>query len=229
MKNKTPIRLWAIDDRPREKLLLKGTSSLSDAELIAILIGSGNNKQSAVDLSRDILKKYGNNLNALGKLTPSDFMQFNGIGEAKAVSIIAALELGRRRKMADVLTRVKITSSKDAFDLFQSLIADLPHEEFWVLLLDRANQVIEYFQLSSGGTAGTVMDVKIILKRAIDKLSHGIIIAHNHPSGNREPSESDKQITKKLKDAAKLLDIQLLDHIVVANKQYFSFADEGLL
>jgi DNA repair protein RadC len=229
MEKKQSIKNWALDDRPREKLLKNGISTLSNAELIAILIGSGNTKQTAVELSRTILQHYGNNLNALGKLIPADLMQFNGIGEAKAISIVAALELGRRRKMEDVLVRQKIGSSKDAFDLFQSIISDLPYEEFWVLLLNRANNVLEYFKLSQGGTAGTVIDVKIILKRALEKLAHGIIIAHNHPSGNRNPSDADKRITQKLKDAAKLLEIQLLDHIIVADNQYFSFADEGLI
>lgn len=229
MSKTAGIKSWAIDDRPREKLLHKGSVALSDAELIAILIGSGNNKQSAVELSREILSLYNNNLNNLGKQSPDELMKFKGIGEAKAISIVAALELGRRRKISEALSRPKISCSKDAFELFQSIIADLPHEEFWVLLLNRANNVIDYFKLSQGGTAGTVMDVKIIMKKALEKLAHGIIIAHNHPSGNNNPSESDKNITQKLSKAAKFFDIQLLDHIIVADKQYFSFADEGLL
>jgi len=223
------IKNWAADDRPREKMISKGTVSLSDAELIAILLRTGNRNKSAVELAREILEANSNNLNLLGKQSIVDFKKFKGIGQAKAVEIIAALELGRRRKLSEALEQKTITGSKDAFGLFEALLSDLPHEEFWVALLDRANHVIDIFKISQGGTAGTVMDVKIIMKRALEKLAHGIIISHNHPSGNNNPSDADRMITTKLREAAKLFDILLLDHIIVANRQYYSFADDGML
>jgi len=228
MKSKS-IKNWAVDDRPREKMINKGTVSLSDAELIAILLRTGNRDKSAVELAREILDANSNNLNLLGKQDISHFKKFKGIGQDKAVEIIAALELGRRRKLAEIPEYKSITSSKDAFSMFEHMLADLSHEEFWVALLNRANHVTDIFKISQGGTAGTVMDVKIIMKRALEKLAHGILISHNHPSGNNKPSDADRQITHKLRDAAKLFDITLLDHIIVANKQYYSFADEGML
>lgn len=221
------IKDWAVEDRPREKLLKKGIASLSDAEIIAILIGSGTRNESAVDLSKKILKTADNNLNELGKLGIPDLTKLKGIGEAKAITIIAALELGRRRKVSDIINKKKITQSKDIFELFQPLIGDLPYEEFWILLLNHSNRIIEKYKISQGGISGTVIDIKIILKNAIEKLASSIILCHNHPSGNREPSSADDSITQKLKKGADLLDIKVLDHIIVADTNYFSYADEG--
>lgn len=226
---KLSIKNWALEDRPREKLLAKGISSLSNAELIAILIGSGSKDESAVELSKIILNKVKNNLNELGKLTVNDLQANKGIGEAKAITIIAALELGRRRKLADILIKNKITSSKDVFELFQPNLADLPYEEFWILLLNRSNKIIDKRKISQGGTSGTVIDVKLILKDAIEKLATSIILCHNHPSGNTQPSEKDISITNKLKEAAKIMEIPVLDHIIITDSSYYSFADEGIL
>lgn len=229
MKDKKSIKHWAESDRPREKLMQRGTQSLTDSELIAILMGSGNSKQSAVELARDILQDNSNNLNTLGKKSYKDLMKFKGVGEAKAISIVAALELGRRRKQQDVLRQKIITGSVDAFNYFQPLIADLPHEEIHILYLTRSNAIIDSIRASSGGTIGTVMDIKIILKNAIERLAQSIIIAHNHPSGNRKPSQMDIDITKKLVNAAALMDISVLDHIIVADNSYFSFRDEEIM
>ncbi len=229
MENKLPIPDWAIEDRPREKLLAKGIQSLSNAELIAILIGSGSRNESAVELSKRILASVKNNLNQLGKLTISDLQNFKGIGEAKAISIVAAMELGKRRKVSDVLEREKIGSSKDAFELFAPILGDLPHEEFWVLFLDRSNKVIDKQRTSQGGVSGTVIDIRMVLKQAIEKLASGIILCHNHPSGNPQPSKSDIDITRKLKEAAGFIDINVLDHIIVTDSEYFSFVDESLM
>lgn len=226
---KLSIKNWALEDRPREKLLAKGISSLSNAELIAILIGSGSKNESAVELSKIILNKVKNNLNELGKLTVNDLQANKGIGEAKAITIIAALELGRRRKLADILIKNKITSSKDVFELFQQITGDLPYEEFWILLLNRSNKIIDKLKISQGGTSGTVIDVKLILKDAIEKLATSIILCHNHPSGNTQPSEIDISITTKLKEAAKIMEIPVLDHIIITDSSYYSFADEGIL
>lgn len=227
-KNLT-IKDWALEDRPREKLLSKGLSSLTDAELIAILIGSGNKNESAVELAKKILKAVKNNLNELGKLTVEDLMASKGIGEAKAITIIAALELGRRRKRADIMEKKKISGSKDVFEFFQPVLADLPYEEFWILLLNRSNKIIEKFKISQGGISGTVIDVRMILKNAIEKLASSIILCHNHPSGNLQPSEADKKITAKLKDAANIMDMQVLDHLIITDSSFYSFADEGIL
>lgn len=223
------IKDWNPEDRPREKLLLKGTSALSDAELIAILIGSGTANLSAVDVSKKILLHGKNNLNELAKLSVKELMKVKGIGEAKAITIIAALELGRRRKEVDVEDKPKINTSKDAFDLIKGDLMDLPHEEFWVLLLNRANRVIKKKRVSEGGVTGTVADPKIIFKMALEDLACGIVMAHNHPSSNLAPSQSDRDLTKKMKEAGKFLDVQLFDHIIVAGNKYFSFADEGLV
>ncbi|MDA3892932.1 MAG: DNA repair protein RadC [Salinivirgaceae bacterium] len=222
------IKDWASEDRPREKLLAKGIASLSDAELLAILLATGTKNLSAVDLAKQILASVGNNLHVLGKQTVNDLKKINGIGEAKAIAIIAALEIGRRRKRVD-LEREKANSSKVVFELFQPILGDLPYEEFWVIYLNRSNGIIGKERISSGGTVGTVIDVKIILKHGIEKLSAGLILVHNHPSGNFKPSENDKQITKKIKDAAILMDISTLDHIIIGDTKYYSFADEGLL
>jgi DNA repair protein RadC len=220
---------WALEDRPREKLMDKGTASLSDAELLAILINSGTKDKSAVDLGRELLGKVNNNLNSLGKLTISEIRSLHGIGTARAVTIAAALELGRRRKLSEVPEVVQIKCSKDVADIFQPILADLPYEEFWVLFLNRSNKVINRMKLSQGGISGTVTDVRIIMKSAIEFLASGIIVCHNHPSGNLHPSESDTKITQKIKDAGNLMDIQLLDHLIITDKDYYSFADNGIL
>lgn len=223
------IKDWAVEDRPREKLVKKGVQSLSDAEIIALLIGSGTKNESAVELSKKVLKSANNNLNELGKLNIRDLTKMKGIGDAKAITILAALELGRRRKISEIITKKKITQSKDVFELFQPTIGDLPHEEFWILLLNRSNRIIEKIKISQGGISGTVIDVKIILKHAVEKLASSIILCHNHPSGNKAPSNADDTITNKLKSGAELLDIQVIDHIIVADVEYFSYADEGKL
>lgn len=224
------IKEWALEDRPREKLLAKGLASLSDAELIAILIGSGSTRESAVELARKILLDCNNNLHELGKRNIEELRTaYHGIGEAKAIAIVSALELGRRRKGQDVQERIKITGSRDVSELFQPVLGDLPHEEFWILLLNRANRVISRYKVSQGGVSGTVIDVRLIMKTGIEKLASAIVLCHNHPSGNLQPSEADEQITQKLKEAGKLMDIPILDHIIVTDNAYFSFADEGIL
>ncbi len=220
---------WAVEDRPREKLIQKGTSSLSDAELLAILISSGTKDKSAVDLGRELLALANNNLNTLGKLSITDLKKLHGIGTARAVTIAAALELGRRRKLAESPDVIQIRSSKDVADIFQPILADLTHEEFWILFLNRSNKVINQMKLSQGGVSGTVTDVRLVMKKAIEYLASGIIVCHNHPSGNLNPSESDSKITQKIKEAGNLMDIQLLDHLIISDKDYYSFADNGLL
>jgi len=223
------IKDWAVEDRPREKLIKKGIISLSDAEIIALLIGTGSRKETAVELSRRILRDAGNNLNKMGKLSIRELQKYHGIGEAKAIAIAAALELGRRRKTATIQDKTQIKSSQDAYELMHPRLEDLPHEEFWVVLLNRANKIIDELKISHGGMTGTVTDVKIILKEAIDRRATGIIMCHNHPSGNTRPSKADVNITRKMKNAAAYLDIQVLDHIITGEKQYYSFADEGTL
>ena len=224
-----PIRHWSEDDRPREKLLLKGKAALSDAELIAILIGSGSRNESAVDLSKRILKSVDNNLNALGKQTINQLLQFKGIGEAKAITIQAAMELARRRRTEGAIELQKITSSQAVFDIMQPLLGELPHEEFWIIYLNNANKIISKFQLSKGGITGTLVDVRLVFKTALSYGAVGIILAHNHPSGTLKPSESDKQITQKLKIAGEQLDIKVLDHVIITETSYYSFSDEGIL
>ncbi|MBL7857691.1 MAG: DNA repair protein RadC [Cyclobacteriaceae bacterium] len=223
------IKSWSPEDRPREKLLLKGKSALSDAELIAILLGTGSKTMSAVDLAKKVLQNTGNNLHDLARLSVKELMKTKGIGEAKAITIVAALELGRRRKELDTDEKPKISSSKDVYEYLKSDLLDLPHEEFWVLLLNRANRVIRENQISQGGVTGTVADPKIIFKMALEELASGIILAHNHPSGNLTASQADIDLTKKLKESGKLLEIQVLDHLILAGQKYFSFADEGIL
>lgn len=223
------IKNWSEDDRPREKLILKGRSVLSDAELIAILIGSGSRNESAVGLSKRILAQAENNLSELGKLSIKDMMKFKGIGEAKAVTIAAALELGRRRSGGEALSRKQISSSRDAFQILQPIIGELGHEEFWVLFLNNSNKVLRKEQVSKGGITGTLVDVRMVMKMAIELGAVGMVLGHNHPSGTLKPSQADKQLTAKLKTAAQSLDIQVLDHIIVTEKQYFSFADDGIL
>ena len=229
MYKKPSIKEWAVEDRPREKLLAKGTRSLSDAELLAILIGSGNPEESAVELSRRILKSANNDLSELGRKDAATFLKFNGIGEAKAVNILAALELGRRRKESSSSARTIIANSRDAANFFRPILEDLPHEEFWILLLNRSNTVIDKFMVSQGGITGTVIDVKIIMKTALEKLACSMILCHNHPSGNLMASEADKKVTRKIKEAAELMEISVLDHVIIAHDQYLSFADEGML
>jgi DNA repair protein RadC len=223
------IKCWSPEDRPREKLILKGKAALSDAELIAILLGTGSQSLSAVDLGKQILMSVDNNLNALGGMTVRDLTRIKGIGEAKAISIVAALELGRRRKELSPEEKPKITGSKDAYEILKAELTDLSHEEFWVLLLNRANRLIRKQRVSQGGVAGTVADPRIIFKMAVDELASGIIVAHNHPSGNLSASQADVALTQRLKDGGKLLEIQVLDHLILAGHNYFSFADEGIL
>ena len=229
-ETKLSIKSWAEADRPREKLLAKGKSALSEAELIAILIGSGNTEESAVELSKRILNSVENNLVQLGKLEVNDLVKnFKGIGEAKAISIIAALELGRRRNEQTTPERESITTSRQAFNLLHPILADLPHEEFWLIFLNRANKVIKKQSVSKGGVAGTVVDAKMIFKPAVECLASSVILCHNHPSGNRTPSQEDIALTRKIKEAGRALDISVHDHIIIANDTYYSFADEGLL
>jgi len=223
------IKSWSPEDRPREKLLLKGTSALSDAELIAILLGSGTAKLSAVDVAKKVLAHVENNLDSLAKLSVKELMKAKGVGEAKAITIVAALELGRRRRGQGPDEKPKIEGSRTAVDLIKGDLMDLPHEEFWVILLNRANRMIRKKRISEGGVSGTVADPKIIFKVAVDELASGLIVVHNHPSGNLKPSESDINLTKKIKEAGKVLEIALLDHLIIAHDRYFSFADEGLI
>jgi DNA repair protein RadC len=229
MYRKTGIKEWALEDRPREKLLSKGITSLSNAELLAILIRSGGPDSSAVDLAREILRQAGNNLQELGKKTINDLVKHTGMGTVKAITIIAALELGRRRNTSLVREKIRISGSKDVYELFQSLIGDLTHEEFWVLFMNRSNRVIDNIRISQGGISGTVIDIRLILKNALDRLSSSLILCHNHPSGNLKPSEADIRITAKISDASRTMDIQLLDHIIIADNSYFSFSDEGMI
>ena len=210
-------------------MMLHGPRALSDSELIAILIGSGTKKISAVELARQILLSAENNLSALGKLSVQDLMKMKGIGEAKAISIVAAMEIGRRRKETGQIERPKIKSSSDAAGLFFPLLTDLAHEEFWVAFFNRSNTLMEKLQVSQGGISGTVTDVRMIMKKSLELLCSSLIICHNHPSGNLEPSGQDKEITTKIKEAARYFDIQLLDHIIIAGNKYFSFADEGIM
>ncbi|SHJ11233.1 DNA repair protein RadC [Tangfeifania diversioriginum] len=226
---KIKLKEWAVEDRPREKLLVKGARSLTDAELIGILIGSGNLNETAVELGRRILVSVNNNLNDLGRKGIDYLKTFNGIGEAKAISIVAALELGKRRKEAEVFVKKKITSSRDGADFFTPLLGDLNHEEFWVLLLDRGNKIIDHFMISQGGISGTVIDVRIILKNALEKLASSLILCHNHPSGTMEASEADLKITRKIRNAAAVMDISVLDHIIIGQNSYLSLADEGMM
>jgi DNA repair protein RadC len=223
------IKSLAEDDRPREKLLTLGRQSLSDAELIAIILGSGNKNETAVQLAQRMLSDNNQNINALAKLSLGELQKYKGVGEAKAVNIAAAFEIGRRRTDTDTNERVKITSSEAAFNVLHKRLSDLPHEEFWILILNRANQVIKEICISKGGISATVVDVRIICKAAIESNASGIILSHNHPSGNLQPSNEDRNITIKLKEALKLFDINLFDHLIIGDQKYFSFNDEGLL
>ena len=224
-----PITHWSEDDKPREKMMLKGKSALSDAELVAILIGSGSRNESAVALSKRILASVNNNLSSLGKQSLAQLMEFKGIGEAKAITIAAALELGRRRKEENPLELVKVTSSKVIYEEMPPIIGELAHEEFWVVYLNNANKIIFKAQLSKGGITGTVVDVRLVFKIALEQNAVAIVLAHNHPSGKLQASEADIQVTKRIKNAGLQLDISVLDHIIVTEHSYFSFADEGIL
>ena len=225
-----PITAWAEEDRPREKLLQKGKNALTDAELIAIIIGGGSRKETAVGLSKRILSSVGNNLEELGKRSIAELMTFHGIGEAKAISIAAAVELGRRRQMTAPQDKPQITSSRAAYNLLGPLLMDLPHEEFWILILNRASRVIARVQMSVGGVSGTIMDSKMVFKRVLGEPgATSVILCHNHPSTNIQPSPADIQLTKKLVFAGKALDIKVLDHLIIGGHDYFSFGDEGMI
>src|SRR6267154_1262160 len=217
------IKSWSPEDRPREKLLLKGTSALSDAELIAILLGSGTANLSAVDVAKKLLAHVENNLDSLAKLSVKELMKAKGVGEAKAIAVVAAMELGRRRKDQGPDEKPKIEGAKTAFELIKGDLMDLPHEEFWVILLNRANRMMKKKKVSEGGVSGTVADPKIIFKLALEELASGVIVVHNHPSANLAASQSDVDLTKKLKEAGKFLEVQLLDHLIIAGQKYFSF------
>lgn len=222
------IKDWAEDDKPREKLVNKGKQALSDAELLGILLGSGTVSMSAVELAKQILQGAENNLHELAKMSVKELQKFKGIGEAKAITIVSALELGRRRKEAEPTKRDKITCSQDVYEIMKPYLLDLPHEEFWVMFLNRANVVIRTDKMSSGGVTGTVADPKIIFKRALEEMANGLILVHNHPSGNTQPSRADIELTQKMREGAKLLDMQVLDHLIFTDHQFFSFADEGI-
>ncbi len=223
------IQDWAEEDRPREKLIQRGRMALTDAELLAILIGSGTVSETAVDVAKNLLSRVNHDLRELGKQAPGELMKTRGIGKAKAITLLAAMELGRRRKERDVTQRVRIVSSASACEEIRPHLQDKQHEEFWILLLNRANEVIRPVQVSLGGVSGTVVDVRLVFKHAVENLASSIILAHNHPSGNLRPSSSDKAITRQLSDAGRILSIPVLDHLIVSDNGYFSFADEGML
>ena len=227
--NKFSIKDWSENDRPREKLSLNGSSSLSDAELIAILIGSGNRDMSAVELSRLILNHAGNSLDKLGRLSIKELMKFKGIGEAKAITITAAMELGKRRAGELPTTRPVITCSDDAFKILQPIIGDLPHEEFWILYVNNSHKVLARHQISKGGFTGTMVDTRIVFQKAVEESAVAMILAHNHPSGKLMPSMDDKRLTEKLVEAGKLMDVKVLDHLIVTSDNFYSFADHNLI
>ena len=228
-RNRLTINQWAEDDRPREKLINKGNASISNAELIAILIRAGTKKQSAVDISKSILDHVKNNLNELAKMNVKELCRFPGIGEAKAVTILAALELGARIRQEQALTKDQVTDSATLYEILKPQMANLAHEEFRVVYLNRANKIVGIKQISVGGVTGTVADPKIIFRKGIELLSSSIILAHNHPSGNLRPSKADIDLTKKMKEAGKLMEIEVIDHIIVSDCGYYSFADEGMI
>ncbi|MCB0651852.1 MAG: DNA repair protein RadC [Saprospiraceae bacterium] len=223
------IKSWAEEDRPREKLLLKGKQNLTDAELLAIVLGSGSRNETAVGLAQRMLGSAENNLEKLSRLTLKELMTFKGVGEAKAVTLAAVMELGRRRQLTDVKEKPQLRSSRDAYDTIGPVLIDLVHEEFWILLLNRANRIISKEQISKGGTAGTVVDAKIVFRIALEKQASSMILCHNHPSGNLRASQADLALTKKLVEAGKQLDIMVLDHLIVTQSGYLSFADEGMM
>ncbi len=223
------IKFLAEDDRPREKFLLKGKNAVSDAELLAIIMGSGSRNESAVELARRILDSVGNNFHELSKLSLQDLMKFKGVGEAKAISIATALEIGRRRASQEVPERKEIGKSLDAYEIFRPYLSDLNTEEFWAIFLNQKNKVIQTKQLTSGGISSSIVDIRVLYKTAIEVFAVGIIVAHNHPSGNLRPSQEDLKITKQISDAGNILNIKLLDHLILSQTSYFSFADEQLL
>lgn len=223
------IKTWAEADRPREKLLKTGSHNLTDSELLAILIRSGTKNETAVDVAKSILSKYNNDLLQLSRISVSELAKFNGMGDVKAITIVAALELGRRRREAEAAKRKAITTSRDIAEMMLPRMSDLAHEEFVVVMLNRANEIIGKHVLSKGGVSGTVVDPKLVFKEAIEKLACGIILCHNHPSGNLKPSNEDIKLTKKIKEAGQFLEILVLDHIIIGGDSYYSFADEGLL
>ncbi|MCK5694298.1 MAG: DNA repair protein RadC [Bacteroidales bacterium] len=227
--NSRALTTWAVEDRPREKVMANGIQYLSNAELLAILLGSGTRHMTAVELARQILISAGNNLQELGRQGIGELVRIKGVGPAKATSILAAMELGRRRAGVQHSDKVAVKSSETVYKIFHPLMGDLEHEEFWLLMLNRANRVLGKYKVSQGGLSGTVIDTRIILKKALDNLASSIIVCHNHPSGNKQPSDADVKITRKLKKAAEMLEIKLLDHVIIADKSYFSFADEGLI
>lgn len=229
MKNNQRLKItqWAKEDRPREKMQMKGVASLSDAELLAILIGSGNKDETAVEVSQRILSTVNNNLNSLGKLTINEFIKgFKGIGEAKAITIVAALELGRRRKLSEAEFQPKILSSKNVYEIFHPILGDYKHEEIWILLLNKSNRVIKRLQISKGDSTSTSVDIRYILKEALDNLAYGIILCHNHPTNENHPSKQDDIITQKLKMSSEIMDIKLLDHVIICDGDYYSYKDE---
>lgn len=226
---KLSIKQWAVEDRPREKMLKHGFAALSNAELIAILIGSGNRQESAVELSRRILSDFKNDLDKMGKASVDKLKTYKGMGEAKTINVLAALELGKRRQLTGNDRRPKVNASEDAFNIMAIDLVELQHEEFWALYLDRANNLIDKSRISQGGISGTVIDVRIIMKQAIEKLASSIVLLHNHPSGNLKPSQADIEITKKAASAAILLDMKVIDHLIIADRKFMSFADDGLL
>jgi len=223
------LKSWSVEERPREKVMANGVQYLSDSELLAILLGSGTRNMTVVELARQVLLQSGNSLHELGRKNISDLVGIKGIGPAKAIILLAALELGRRRGVTQQTSRIPVKSSETVFKLFHPILGDLDHEEFWLLMLNRANRVLGRFKVSQGGLSGTVIDTRIILKKALDNLASSIVVCHNHPSGNNQPSDADVKITQKLKKAAEMLEIKLLDHVIIADKSYFSFADEGLI
>jgi DNA repair protein RadC len=226
---KISIKDWAEDDQPREKLLYKGPAALSNAELIAILIGSGNNEESAVALSKRIMNEVNDNLAELSRLTISDLQRYKGIGEAKAITIAAALELGRRRSTSILNEKPQLKDSKTAFILLQKELGDLNYENFCILLLNRANKVLRAVKISDGGITGTVVDPRKVFKIALDNNATSIILGHNHPSGQLAPSDADIKLTRKLKEAGEMLDLPVLDHLIIGDGNYYSFADEGIM
>lgn len=223
------IKNWAEEDRPRERMLLKGSGSLSEAELLAIVIGTGSQSESAVDLAKRILASVSNDVAELSKLSPADLMKFKGVGEAKAINIVAAIELGKRRQKSDGLKQKVITHSKHAFDIMLPVIGYLPYEEFWIITLSRANKVKRLHCISEGGVEGTIADPKKIFRIALDDYASNLILCHNHPSGNLKPSDSDIKLTRKCKEAGTFLDLNVIDHLIISQAGFYSFADNGMM
>ncbi len=227
--NKLSINKWAIEDRPREKMMMKGAEALSDAELLAILVGSGNQDESAVELMRRMLDSCGNDLNELARWDVHDFSSFKGMGPAKSLTLMAALEIGRRRAATPAKERRAVRCSKDIYDIFRTKLMDLPYEEFWVLLLNQSNKVIDKVRVSTGGIAGTYVDVRLVLREAILRHATQIAVVHNHPSGNNQPSSEDRSLTQRISKSGETMNIRLLDHVIICESCYYSFADEGTL